>query len=78
MSVVLIRRLVGLVVLAVGIVLLVFAWNAYHSFASDVSQTFTGNATDHAMWLLVWGIVCAIVGIVVTLSPLERIGKRRA
>ncbi|MGH8274170.1 MAG: DUF3185 family protein [Gammaproteobacteria bacterium] len=76
MSLDIIRRLVGVVILAVGIVLLVFYWNASHSFASNVTKTFTGNPTDHAMWLLIWGIVCVVVGLGVALIPVPALKKR--
>ncbi|MGH8127856.1 MAG: DUF3185 family protein [Gammaproteobacteria bacterium] len=64
------KKIIGLAILAAGIVLLVFAYNAYHSTASHVSRVFTGNATDNAMWFLIAGIVCVVVGLGVTLlSP---------
>jgi hypothetical protein len=52
----------SVVVLALGIVLLVLGFNAYHSASSDVSRFFTGAPTDKALWLLIGGFVAAIVG----------------
>ncbi len=48
--------------LAIGVILLVFGLNAYHSASSDVSRFFTGAPTDKALWLLICGAVTAIVG----------------
>ena len=57
------NNVVGLAILAVGIVLLVFGFNASHSFGSDVSRFFTGNPTDKSMWLLIGGAAAVIVGL---------------
>jgi len=48
--------------LVVGVVLLVFGFNAYHSASSDVSRFFTGAPTDKALWLLISGLGVGIVG----------------
>jgi hypothetical protein len=66
------NNIVGLAILALGIVLLVFGFNASHSFSSDVSRTFTGNPTNHSMWLIIGGAVAVIAGIGVAVS-----GRRR-
>jgi len=66
------NNIVGLAVLALGIVLLIFGFNESHSFSSDVSRTFTGNPTNHSMWLIVGGAVAVIAGIAVSLT-----GRRR-
>ena len=49
--------------LVVGIILLVFGLNAYHSASSDVSRFFTGAPTDKALWLLIGGAVAGIFGL---------------
>jgi hypothetical protein len=67
------NNVVGLAIFAVGIVLLVFGFNASHSFGSDVSRFFTGNPTDKSMWLLIGGAAAVIVGLVVAIR-----GSRRA
>ena len=50
------------VLLVVGVILLVFGFNAYHSASSDVSRLFTGAPTDKALWLLIGGLAAGIVG----------------
>ena len=66
------NNIVGLAVLALGIVLLIFGFNESHSFSSDVSRTFTGNPTNHSMWLIIGGAVAVVAGIGVALT-----GRRR-
>jgi hypothetical protein len=57
------NRIVSIALLIVGCVLIVYGINASHSFSSDVSRAFTGNPTDHTMWLLIGGVVAAIIGV---------------
>jgi hypothetical protein len=61
------NKAVSLALLVVGIVLIVFGVNATESFSSDVSRFFTGSPTDKALWLLIGGIVAALVGLFGTL-----------
>jgi Protein of unknown function (DUF3185) len=53
---------IPVVLLVVGVILLVFGVNAYHSASSHVSRFFTGAPTDKALWLLIGGAVAVIVG----------------
>jgi len=48
--------------LVIGVILLVFGVNAYHSASSDVSRFFTGAPSDKALWLLLGGVAIGIVG----------------
>ena len=66
------NNIVGLAVVALGIVLLIFGFNESHSFSSNVSRTFTGNPTDRAMWLIIGGSVAVVVGFILALT-----GRRR-
>ena len=56
------NKYVGIALLVAGAVLIVFGIQASDSVSSDVSRAFTGNPTDNSMWLLIGGIVSAIVG----------------
>lgn len=62
------NNIVGLGIFAVGIVLLIFGFNESRSFASDVSRFFTGNPTNHSIWLIVGGAVAVIVGLFLALT----------
>jgi hypothetical protein len=48
--------------LVIGVILLAFGLNAYHSASSDLSRFFTGAPTDKALWLLIGGVAVGIVG----------------
>jgi len=56
------NKSLSVALLVVGIVLLVFGVNAYHSASSDVSRFFTGAPTDKALWLLIGGALVTIAG----------------
>ena len=53
----------SLALLAGGILLIIFGVNASNSLGSDVSRFFTGSPTDKAIWMLVGGVVAAVVGL---------------
>ncbi|HET8815872.1 MAG TPA: DUF3185 family protein [Pseudidiomarina sp.] len=57
------NKLVGIVLLVVGIILLYFGYQAYDSAASEVSQAVTGEPTDEAMWYLIGGAVAVVIGL---------------
>ena len=57
------NKLVSLALLVGGIVLVVTGFNATHSFTSDVSRFFTVSPTNTAVWMLIGGIVAALVGL---------------
>jgi hypothetical protein len=54
---------VSLALLVVGIVLLIFGFNASESASSEISRAFTGNPTDRTMWFFVGGAVATILGL---------------
>lgn len=66
------NRLLGLALLAAGIVLLVLGVHSSDSISSDFSRFFTGTPTDKTVWLLISGIAVMIVGSVMSLR-----GQRR-
>ena len=61
------NSIIGLAILALGIVLLIFGINESHSFGSDVSRFFTGNPTDRSMWMIIGGVGAVVVGLVLAL-----------
>jgi len=54
----------SLALLAAGIVLMIFGINESNSLSSSVSRFFTGSPTDHAVWMLIGGIACVVIGLV--------------
>jgi len=61
------NKIVSLALLIGGVVLIVIGIGATNSFSSDVSKFFTGSPTDKAIWMLIGGIIAAVVGLVGTL-----------
>ena len=61
------NKIISLVLLIGGVVLMISGINATNSFSSDVSRFFTGSPTDKAVWMLIGGIVAAVIGLVGTL-----------
>ena len=61
------NKIVSIALLAGGVVLIIFGFQATNSFSSDVSRFFTGSPTDKAVWMLIGGIVATVVGLVGTL-----------
>jgi len=57
------NKIISLALLVGGIALIVVGINATNSFSSDVSRFFTGSPTDKAVWMLIGGIVAAVVGL---------------
>ena len=56
------NKIIPLALIVGGIVLIIIGVNATHSFSSDVSRFFTGSPTDKAIWMLIGGVVAAVVG----------------
>jgi multisubunit Na+/H+ antiporter MnhB subunit len=55
-------RMLGIVVFAVGIVLLYFGYHASNAPVDQLSNTLTGRFTDRTMWYFVGGGAAAIGG----------------
>jgi hypothetical protein len=53
---------VSLALLVGGIILIIYGVSAADSIGSMVSELFTGAPTGKAIWLLVGGVVAAVVG----------------
>ena len=47
------RLVIGLIIAALGVVLLVMGFNASQSLGSDISKFFTGNPTDRSVWFMI-------------------------
>ena len=58
------NKAVSMALLATGILLLIFGFQASDSISSDFSRFFTGSPTDKAMWLLIAGVLCSVIGVI--------------
>ena len=56
------QRIAGFVLLVIGLVLFIVGLNASHSFADQLSNTFTGKFTDSTAWYVYGGLAAAIGG----------------
>ena len=59
--------------LALGGVLLFFAWRASNAPVEQLSEALTGRYTDNTMWYMIGGVVAVVAGI----ALLVRGGARR-
>jgi len=66
------QRLVGVVLLVVGVALIVIGANASHSVADQVSDTFTGKFTQSTTWYLVGGVGAALTGLLMVLFGVKK------
>lgn len=57
------QRILGTVLLVVGVILLISGMNASHSAADRWSNFFTGHFTDNTTWYIVGGVVAGLAGL---------------
>lgn len=57
-------KMLSIGLLVVGVVLIVLGVQAMNSLESDVNRFFRGTPTDKSVWMLVGGVLCAMVGAV--------------
>ncbi len=57
------QKVLGLVLLVVGILLLFFGWQSSESVGEQISETFTGRFTDGTMFYLIGGAAALVAGI---------------
>ncbi len=60
-------RIVGIVMLVVGLILLYFGFQASDSFGEQVHETVTGRYTDDTMWYLIGGGALAVGGLLLAI-----------
>lgn len=63
------NKLIGLILLAGGIILVIYGISASDSFTSDVSRFFTGSPTDKAIWMTIGGVAAIVVGLFGLIRP---------
>lgn len=60
------QRIIGIVLMVIGVVLFIMGMNASDSVAEKVSETFTGRFSDKTTWLIIGGIGSALLGLMLT------------
>ncbi|OAM87515.1 DUF3185 family protein [Termitidicoccus mucosus] len=53
----------SIALLVIGIILLVFGYNASQSVSSNISETVQGAPSNKAIWLITTGVIATLVGI---------------
>lgn len=61
------QRVLGFVLLVVGILAFAVGLNASHSVTDQVSNTFLGRFTDSTTWYMIGGIAAAVIGLLLVL-----------
>jgi hypothetical protein len=62
------QRMIGIVLLIIGIGLLVVGMNSSHSMADQVSNTFTGRFTQTTTWYILGGAAAGVLGLVMMIG----------
>lgn len=57
------QRMIGIVLVVVGVVLFIMGLNASDSVADRFSKFFTGHFTDTTVWYLVGGVISTVAGL---------------
>ena len=70
------KRLLGVLLLVVGVALLFVGLNASDSMRDQVSQVFRGHFTDRTTWYIVGGLALAIVGLFMAMLGTRRRRRR--
>jgi drug/metabolite transporter (DMT)-like permease len=69
-------RVLGAVLLAIGVVFLVFAYRASNAPLEQISDTLTGHYSNETMWYFVFGVGGAVGGLLLLCVGLSRKGNR--
>ena len=60
------QKLVGVVLLVVGIALLYFGYQSSQSVGGQIAESLTGRFTDETMWYLIGGAAATAAGAFMT------------
>jgi LPXTG-motif cell wall-anchored protein len=66
------RRILGFVLLAIGILVFAVGLNASNSLTDQVSNAFLGRFTEATTWYMIGGIASALVGLLLLLTGSRR------
>ncbi len=61
------NNVLGLGIFAFGIILLILGFNESHSFSTEVAGVFSGNSSNHSVWLVAGGAIAVVGGLVLAL-----------
>lgn len=69
------QRILGIVLIVVGVVLAIIGFQATDSLGERLSNTFTGHWSDKTNFYIIGGIAAVVLGAALTLIPGGRIVK---
>ena len=58
------NKILGIVLIIVGVALTIWGYNIYDSAGSQVSRAFSGDAPIEAYAGMVGGIICVVIGVI--------------
>lgn len=67
-----ISRILGLAAVALGLLLMKFAYDATQAPVEEITNKLTGNYSDQTMWYFAAGLVAIVAGILVTIFGARR------
>ena len=60
------QRIIGIVLLVVGVVILLFGMNAKDTLGEQVNEAVTGRYSDRTMWYIIGGIGLGVLGLLMS------------
>jgi uncharacterized membrane protein len=57
------QRIIGIVLLVVGVAVLFYGMNASHSLADRLSNTWSGRFTERTTWYIIGGAASGLLGL---------------
>jgi hypothetical protein len=67
-----VSKILGVILIVVGLVLLTFAWTSSHAVADKVTEAFIGRFTQSTICYLITGLVAVIGGIALWVGGLPK------
>jgi hypothetical protein len=66
------NKAIGMALLAVGVALILYGFNASDSVSSNISRAFVGAPTDKTIWLLLGGSAAVVIGVIMAFRPVGK------